>query len=240
MMRMRAKSDGMPSPPYLLFAPSGVRRSGFVLWSGRDRFAISRLPTPGARAIAAAGDALLVDLRDDIAVTGEQRLGRAHLRAKRQLAFRQAVAAVSFIFGGRIVLLRFAGAECAFVHFAARTEIADARILRRAERAGVEAVAAADADVLGVQDDGVGRGEDRIGRADRLARRVGAMHAGHGDRALARLAVVQRDNAPAIDAPGHIMLILAGGDASVAFDATIGVAEKFHSRHVPPPYAALI
>ena len=119
----------------------------------------------------------------------------------------------------------------ALVHLAARAEVADPRILRRAERAGVEAVAAADAEVLGVQHHGVGRGVEAVHRADRRAGRVGAVHAGHRDRALARLAVVDGDDAPAVDAPRHLVLVLAGGDAGVALDATVGVAEEFHSSH---------
>jgi hypothetical protein len=49
--------------------------------SCRDRFAVSGLPTPGAGAIAASRHALLIDLRDDLAVSGQQRLCRAHLSA---------------------------------------------------------------------------------------------------------------------------------------------------------------
>src|SRR6266540_1030021 len=196
-----------------------------------DRLAISRLPTPGAGAIAALDHALPVDLRDDLAVAGEQRLGRAHLGAERQLAFRQTVGAVLDVFGLAPVRLRPARAIGAFVHLAARTKIADPRILRRAERARIEAVAAADAEVLGVQDHAVGGGVEAVDRADRRAGRVGAMHAGHRDRALARLAVVDGDDAPPIDAPRDIVLVLAGGDASVALDATVGVAEKFHPSH---------
>src|SRR5262249_25989742 len=67
--------------------------------------------------------------------------------------------------------------------------------------------------------------------ADGLAGRVGAVHAGHGDRALARLAVVDGDDAPAVDAPGHFVLVLAGSEASAALDATVGVAEQFHASH---------
>ena len=66
------------------------------------------------------------------------------------------------------------------------------------------------------------------------------MHAGHGDRSLSGFAVIKSDDAPAVDAPGDLVLVLAGGDASVAFDATVGVAEEFHSRHGPASYAALI
>src|SRR6185503_20876346 len=92
-----------------------------------------------------------------------------------------------------------AGAEGALVHLAARTEVADLRILRRAERASIEAIAAADAEVLGVQDDGVGSGEEAVHRTDRRAGRVGAMHAGHRDRAFAGLAVIEGDDAPPVE-----------------------------------------
>src|SRR5205814_8571101 len=135
--------------------------------------AVGALPAPGAGAVAALGDALLVDLRDDLAVAGQQRLGRAHLGAQRQLAFGETVGAVFLVFRHAAVGLRPAGAERAFVHLAARAEIADAGILRRAERAGVEAIAAADADVLRMQHHPVGRGVEGIDRTDRLARRVG-------------------------------------------------------------------
>src|SRR5215469_11375845 len=59
-----------------------------------NRLAIRRLPAPGSGPVAALGDALLIDLRNDLAVAGEQRLGRAHLRAQRQLALGEAVGAV--------------------------------------------------------------------------------------------------------------------------------------------------
>jgi hypothetical protein len=37
------------------------------------------------------------------------------------------------------------------------------------------------------------------------------------------------------------MLVLAGGDAGIALDAAVGVAEEFHPGHgVRLPYAALI
>src|SRR4029077_7800951 len=99
------------------------------------------------------------------------------------------------------------------------------------EWTGVEAIAAADAQVLGVKDDGVNGRIEAIHRADRRAGRVGTMHAGHGDRAFARLAVIDGDDTPAVDAPRHLVLVLAGGAAGVALDATIGVAEEFHTGH---------
>src|SRR5262245_54860071 len=65
----------------------------------RDGLVIGRLPAPGAGAVTALDHALLLDLRDDLAVAGEQRLGRAHLRAQRQLALGQPVGAVLFELG---------------------------------------------------------------------------------------------------------------------------------------------
>src|SRR5215471_21527944 len=114
--------------------------------SNRDRVAIGGLPSPGAGAVAALGDPLLVDLGDDLAVARQERLGRAHFRAQWQLALGQAIGAVFHEFGLAAVGLRTARAIGAFVHLAARTEVADARILRRAERARVEAISAADAE----------------------------------------------------------------------------------------------
>jgi hypothetical protein len=61
------------------------------------------------------------------------------------------------------------------------------------------------------------------------------MHAGHRYRTFAGFAVVERDDAAAIDAPRHFMLVLTSGDASIALDATVGVAKKFHSSHDRSP-----
>src|SRR5262249_39361849 len=209
--------------------PAGPAAIGFDLAnrrrtpSGRDRLTVCGLPSPGAGAVAALEDTLLVDLGDDLAVPGEQRLGRAHFCAQWQLALGQPVGAVFPVFGLGAVSLRTAGAIGAFVHLAARAEVAHPRVLRRAERARVEAIAAADAEVLGVQDHRVGGGVEAAHRTHRRAGRVGAVHAGHGDRALPRLAIVDGDDTPAVDAPGHLVLVLAGGDARVALDAAVGV-----------------
>src|SRR6266478_3067734 len=196
-----------------------------------DRLAVRGHPAPRPRPVAARGDALLVDVGHLVAVAGQQRFGRAHLGAQRQFSFGQTIGAVFFVLLLRAIELRTAGAIGAFVHLAAGTEIAHLRILRRAERAGVEAVAAADAEVLGVQHDAIVGGVDGFGRTHRLAWGVGAVHARHRDRPLARLAVVNGDDAPAVDAPRHLVLVLAGGDAGVALDAPVGVAEKLHPRH---------
>src|SRR3981189_2186339 len=82
-----------------------------------------------------------------------------------------------------------------------------------------------------MEDDAVISRENARHRTDRRAGRIGAVHAGHRDRTLSRLAVVDGDDAPAVDAPRHLVLVLAGGDAGVAFDAAVGVAEEFHPGH---------
>src|SRR6267143_5730433 len=167
-----------------------------------------------------------------VAVAAEQRLGRAHLGARRELALREAVRAVLRELLFRVVLLRSARAEGALVHLAAHAKGSGLRILRRAERAGVEAIAAADAQVLVVQDDALFCLVETVDRAHRHARCIRAVHAGHRDRAFARLAVVQRDDATAVHAPGHFVGVLARGDAAVALYAALRVTEKFHSRHL--------
>src|SRR4029077_5944038 len=124
-----------------------------------------------------------------------------------------------------------AGAVGAFVHLAARAEVADLRVLRGAKWPGVGAIAAANAQILGVQHHAVRGRVEAVHRTNGGAGRIRAVHAGHRHRTLARLAVVFGDNPPTVDAPRHLILVFAGGDAGVAFDATIGVAEKLHSRH---------
>src|SRR3984893_1092253 len=199
--------------------------------SAGRRIAVGGFPAPHARTVTALHHALLVDFGDDGAVAGKQRLGRAHLGADRQLAFGEAVGAVFGVFGRGGIRFRAAGAIGALVHLAARAEVSDLRILRRAERTGVEAVAAADAEVLGVQHHAVGGGIETRHRADRGAGRIGAMHAGHRHRAFAGLAVIDGDDAAAIDAPRHFMFVLAGGHAGVALDATVGITKKFDASH---------
>src|SRR6185295_4115292 len=103
------------------------------------------------------------------------------------------------------------------------------RELRRPERAGIRAVAAADAHVLVVQHHAFLGAVEAVDRAHRHAGRVGAVHAGDGDAALAGDAVVERDDAPAIHAPWDVVLGLAGRDAAVALDAAFRVADELHS-----------
>src|SRR3546814_7708629 len=55
-----------------------------------------------------------------------------------------------------------------------------------------------------------------IDRADRRAWRISAVHAGHRDGALARLAVVEGDDPAPMNAPGNVVLVLAGRRAGIA------------------------
>src|SRR5439155_24137344 len=96
----------------------------------------------------------------------------------------------------------------------------------------VKAVAAADAQVLVVQHHALVSAVEAVHRAHRHARRVRAVHAGDRDRLLGTDdAVVDGHDAAAVHTPGHFVLVLAGGHAAVAFDAALGVAQEFHSRH---------
>src|SRR6187401_554218 len=146
----------LPFSSVFLNRPAVRRRPHRQVASRCDRLAIGGLPSPGAGAVAALRHALLVDLGNDVAIAGEQRLGRAHLGAQRQLAFGQPIGAVFLELFLAAVGVRAAGAEGALVHLAARAEVANLWILRCAEWASVEAVTAADAQVLGVQNHSVG------------------------------------------------------------------------------------
>src|SRR5207247_7393603 len=130
---------------------------------------VGRAPAPHFGALAAAHHAIAIDVGDHVAVAAQERLGRAHLGAGRQLAFGEAVAAVLLELGLAAVGLGAAGAEGALVHLAAQAEVAVGRKLRRAERAGVAAVAAADADVLVVQHHALVGAVEAVDRAHRHA-----------------------------------------------------------------------
>src|ERR1700716_3529673 len=199
--------------------------------SNSNALVIGGGPTPCARTVTALHHPLLVDFSDDRAVTGEQRLGRTHLGANRQLAFGETVGAVFGVLSRRGVCLRPARAIGALVHLAARPEVSNLRVLRRAERTCIKAVSATDAEVLGVKHHTVSGGVEARHRANRGARRIRTVHTGHRHRALAGLAVVDGDDAAAIDAPRHFMFVLAGRHAGVALDATVGITQKFDASH---------
>src|SRR3954462_11371693 len=93
-------------------------------------------PAPHLGALAALDDTVAEDVGHHVAVAGEQRLGRAHLGARGQLALGQAVAAVFLELRLRPVGFGAAGAERALVHLPAHAEGAGRRELRRTERAG--------------------------------------------------------------------------------------------------------
>src|SRR3546814_9146919 len=84
--------------------------------------------------------------------------------------------------------------------------------------------------VLRMQDHAFGGLIEAVDRADRHARRIRAVHAGDRDRPLARLTVVDRHHAAAVDAPRYLVLVLARGHTSIALDAALGVAKEFHAR----------
>src|SRR5690606_829025 len=99
--------------------PAGCRTTR-VRSAGRAGIGLA--PTPCTRAEAACYDALAIDVRHHVAIAGQQRLRRAHLRAERQLALGEAIAAV-LPEHHVLVRLRAAGAEGALVHLAARAEV---------------------------------------------------------------------------------------------------------------------
>src|SRR6185437_16148058 len=99
----------------------------------RNCFFVGRLPSPSAGSIPAFGHAFLINLGDDIAVAGQQRLCRAHLCTQWELAFSQTIGSVFFKLFLAVVGIRATSAESALVHFSARTEITHLRILRRPE-----------------------------------------------------------------------------------------------------------
>src|SRR5512136_559815 len=83
---------------------------------------VSRSPSPGIRPAAALDHALDVDVGNDIAVSAQEGLRRAHLGTQRQLAFGDPVTSVELIFFNRPVRQRAAGAEGTLVHLAPGSE----------------------------------------------------------------------------------------------------------------------
>src|SRR5260221_1858244 len=88
--------------------------------SNRNVLVIGGSPTPCARTVTALHHPLLVDFGDDRAVAGEQRLGRAHLGANRQLALGEAVGAVLGVLRRRGIGPPPPRAICALVPLAPR------------------------------------------------------------------------------------------------------------------------
>src|SRR5260370_37617033 len=136
-------------PSVSRYASAAAPRATTVASAGR-RIAIGRFPAPHPRTVTALHHALLVDFSDDRAIAREQRLGRAHLGANRQLALGETVCAVFGVLRRSGVCLRPARAIGALVHLAARPEVSNLRVLRRAERTCIKAVSPTDAKVLGL------------------------------------------------------------------------------------------
>ena len=95
----------------------------------------------------------------------------------------------------------------------------------RAIAEGLGADAAAVLDAIRVED-------AAVHGADRHTGRIGTVHAGHRDGLLARNAVIECHDATSIDAPGDLVLVLAGGNTGIAFDAAFCVAVKLQISHV--------
>src|SRR5258706_5093872 len=91
-----------------------------------------------------------------------------------------------------------------------------------------------------MQHNGNGCRVETIDRAHRGTGCIGAMHARHRNRQLTWPAGTNGDHAATVNTPRHLILVLAGCDTSIAFNAAFGVAKKFHSGHTQSPYATLI
>ena len=83
----------------------------------------------------------------------------------------------------------------------------------------------------GVQLDAVIGVVEAVHGADGLTGRVRAVHASDRDRSLAGFAVIDGDHATSVDAPRHLVLVLARCDTGVALDAALGVTQELHSCH---------
>src|SRR5271154_5768812 len=102
-----------------------VLSSQFASSANRGSRVVGRHPAPGAGSVTTAKHALLINLRDDVAVTGQQRFGRAHFGAQGQLALREPVGAIflELLDAAARFCAAAARAESAFVHFAPGTEV---------------------------------------------------------------------------------------------------------------------
>src|SRR5690625_495796 len=218
-----------PPPPHPNPTLDNDERSGACLHF------IGSSPAPGTGSEATSDDPLAEDIRDLIPVSGQQCLRRAHLGAEGQLAFRQTVAPVLVELCKRAVGLGPSGTEGTLIHLAAAAEVARLRELRGPEGTGIEAIATADAEILGMQHQTLFGLVEAVHGADRHAGRVRAVHAGDRDRTFARLAVIDGYHPAAVDTPGHLVLVLACRDTGVALDATLGITEKLHACHLSSP-----
>src|SRR6185503_14806268 len=122
--RRQSSAYAQKASPCVSLLPSSVflnrpavrQRPRHRVASRCDRLAIGGLPAPGTGTVAALRHPFLVDLGNDVAIAGEQRLGRAHLGAQWQLAFGQTVGAVLLELFLAAVCVRASGAERALVH----------------------------------------------------------------------------------------------------------------------------
>src|SRR3954454_432641 len=90
--RVNLAKDAMSSSPIVLRDRSRCRPLDV------DSLAIGGLPAPRPGPVAALHHTFFVNLGNDFAVAGEQRFGRAHFGAERQLALGEAVRSILLVF----------------------------------------------------------------------------------------------------------------------------------------------
>ena len=106
-------------------------------------------------------------------------------------------------------------------------------ILRGAERTGVEAIAATDAQIFGMEHDRfVGRIEAGTGQTAAQGASVQCIQAMEKERSPGFPSLIVTTRRP-VNFPWHFMLVFAGGDTGIALDAAVGIAQKLHPRHDP-------
>jgi len=192
---------------------------------------VSCTPTPSTRTEPTGYDPLAVDVGNHVAITAEKCFCGAHFSTKRKFTFSQTVTPVLLVFFCGVVFLRSTSAEGTLVHLASGSEVTCLRVLWRTEWARVEAISATNAEVLRVENHPLLCLVDAVNRAHCNAGCVGTVHTRNRDRAFARLTVVNRNDATPVDAPGNLVLVFTRGDAGVAFDAALRVAQESHSSH---------
>ena len=211
--------------------PAGEPAESLISFEPLALDGVSRTPAPSAGSEPAGDNALTEDVRNHVAIAGQQRLGRTHFCTNWQLALGQAVPPVLLEFGLAHVIFWATGTEGTFVHLAPRTIVTGLRILRRAKRTRIEAVTTPDTQVLGVQNHTLVSLVETVDRADSHAGCVRAMHTGYRDRTFARLTVLDGHHATAVHTPRHLVLVLTCGDTGITLNAAFRITQELHSSH---------
>jgi hypothetical protein len=129
-------------------------------------------------------------------------------------------------------LLRPTGTEGAFIHLPSHAERGAGRKLRSPKGASIRTVTAPNTNIFIVQDNTFIGLIKALNRTYRHARGIRTMHTGDRDRLLsARYTVVDSYDTATINPPRNVVLCLACGYTTIAFNATLGVTDEFHLRH---------